>query len=173
LVIKLDAWNIGELALLRECFPGTPWLFLYRDPLEIAVSHVRRPGMHMVPGMIGASVLDDGLQFSGQEDFISRRLGRLLKTGLEHCQASAGLAVNYTELPGAMAGRLTAFFGLDEEQGRKAFAAAERHAKQPMQVFAGDSEEKRQEASGLLRERVMHWAQKPYEALEALRTSSV
>ncbi|MXR28952.1 sulfotransferase family protein, partial [Pseudomonas sp. PICF6] len=48
LVIKLDAWNIGELALLRECFPDTPWLFVYRDPLEIAVSHWRRPGMHMV-----------------------------------------------------------------------------------------------------------------------------
>ncbi len=32
LVVKLDAWNIGELALLRECFPDTPWLFLYRDP---------------------------------------------------------------------------------------------------------------------------------------------
>ena len=82
LVIKLDAWNIGELPLLRECFPETPWLFLYRDPLEIAVSHLRRPGMHMVPGMIGASVLDDELPFAGREDFIARRLGRLLQVGV-------------------------------------------------------------------------------------------
>jgi hypothetical protein len=44
LVIKLDAWNIGEWPLLQACFPDTPWLFVYRDPLEIAVSHVRRPG---------------------------------------------------------------------------------------------------------------------------------
>ncbi|EJL05423.1 hypothetical protein PflQ2_5497 [Pseudomonas fluorescens Q2-87] len=169
LVVKLDAWNIGELPLLRECFPDTPWLLLYRDPLEIAVSHLRRPGMHMVPGMIGASVLDDGLPFSGQEDFIPRRLGRLLHSGLEHCQAFAGVAVNYTELPEAMAGRLATFFGLDDEQTRQAFARVERHAKQPMQVFAGDSEDKRREASALLRERVMQWAQGPYEALETLR----
>ncbi|WHS60598.1 sulfotransferase family protein [Pseudomonas sp. G2-4] len=171
LVVKLDAWNIGELPLLRACFPDTPWLFVYRDPLEIAVSHLRRPGMHMVPGMIGASVLDEGLPFSSQEDFISRRVGRLLAKGLEHCQAFAGMAVNYTELPEAMAGRLAVFFRLDDAQCRQVFAAVGQHSKQPMQVFAGDSEDKRREASPLLRGRVMHWAQGPYEALECLRKS--
>jgi hypothetical protein len=169
LVIKLDAWNIGELPLLRECFPDTPWLFVYRDPLEIAVSHLRRPGMHMVPGMIGASVLDDGLAFNSQEDFVARRLGRLLQAGLEHCHEFGGRAVNYVELPDAMAGRLATFFGLDEAQCRQVFATVGLHAKQPAQAFVGDSEDKRREASQLLRDRVKHWAQEPYEALESLR----
>lgn len=111
LVIKLDAWNIAELPLLRECFPETPWLFLYRDPLEIAVSHMRRPGMHMVPRMIGVSGLDDELPFDSREDYIARRLERLLSMGLAHCRELGGLAVNYRELPGAMAGRLAGFFG--------------------------------------------------------------
>ncbi|WP_434561272.1 sulfotransferase family protein [Pseudomonas sp. R1-6] len=168
LVIKLDAWNIGELALLRECFPDTPRLFLYRDPLEIAVSHLRRPGMHMVPGLIGASVLDDELPFVSQEDFISRRVGRLLTTGLEHCQAFAAMAVDYTELPEAMTGRLAAFFGLDDEQRRRVFAKVGQHAKQPAQAFTGDSEDKRREASALLHERVRCYAQAPYEALRSL-----
>ncbi|CDF93701.1 MULTISPECIES: aspartyl beta-hydroxylase [unclassified Pseudomonas] len=168
LVIKLDAWNIGELSRLRECFPDTPWLFVYRDPLEIAVSHLRRPGMHMVPGMIGASVLDDGLPFGGPEDFIARRVGRLLQAGLEQCQASAAQTVDYRELPDAMAGRLAVFFQLDEVQRRQAFASVKRHAKQPAQGFTGDSEEKRREASPLLRERVQAWAQGPYEALKSL-----
>ncbi|MDO7898620.1 sulfotransferase family protein [Pseudomonas citrulli] len=168
LVIKLDAWNIGELPLLRACFPDTPWLFLYRNPLEIAVSHLRRPGMHMVPGMIGPSVLDDGLPFGNQEDFIPRRLGRLLAAGLQHCQALAGLAVNYTELPGAMTGRLAAFFGLDDERCANIFAAVGQHAKQPAQAFVDDSADKRREASALLREGVMRWAQGPYEALKSL-----
>lgn len=169
LVIKLDAWNIGELALLRECFPDTPWLFLYRNPLEIAVSHMRRPGMHMAPGMIGASVLDDGAPFDGQEDYVARRLGRLLQVGLEHCRALAGTAVNYAELPEAMAGRLAGFFRLDIEQRGQAFSAVGLHAKQPTQVFAGDSEDKRREASPLLRDQVERWAQAPYESLESLR----
>lgn len=169
LVIKLDAWNIGELPLLRECFPETPWLFLYRDPLEIAVSHLRRPGVHMVPGMIGASVLDDEFPFSGREDYIARRLGRLLATGLAQCQAFGGWAVNYSELPQAMAGRLAVFFTLDIEQRRQVFAAVGQHAKQPSQVFVGDSDDKRREASALLRERVGRWAREPYEGLEQLR----
>lgn len=169
LVIKLDAWNIGELPLLRECFPETPWLFLYRDPLEIAVSHLRRPGVHMVPGMIGTSVLDDEFPFSGREDYIARRLGRLLASGLAQCQAFGGWAVNYSELPQAMAGRLAAFFALDIEQRRQVFAAVGQHAKQPSQVFVGDGDDKRREASALLRERVGRWAREPYEGLEQLR----
>jgi len=171
LVIKLDAWNIGELPLLRECFADTPWLFLYRDPVEIAVSHLRRPGMHMVPGMIGASVLDDELAFVSQEDLIARRVGRLLATGLAHCQAFAATAVNYSELPEAMTGRLAAFFRLDDQQRRQVFAKVGQHAKQPGQAFTGDSEGKRREASALLRERVVHWAQGPYEALSSLPRS--
>lgn len=172
LVIKLDAWNIGELPLLRQCFPDTPWLFVYRDPLEIAVSHLRRPGMHMVPGLIGASVLDDALPFGGREDFVARRLGRLLQTGLEHCRTGGGVAVNYSELPEAMAGRLAAFFQLDTAQRRHAFAAVGRHAKQPAQAFVGDSEDKRREASSLLVERVRHRAKTPYQSLEWLRSHS-
>ncbi|KNH45859.1 sulfotransferase family protein [Pseudomonas sp. JV414] len=170
LVIKLDAWNIGELPFLRECFPETPWLFVYRDPLEIAVSHLRRPGMHMVPGMIGASVLDDEVALSGREDYIARRLGRLLASGLAQCLAFGGLAVNYSELPQAMTGRLAAFFALDIEQRRQVFAAVGQHAKQPLQVFVGDSDDKRREASALLCEQVEHWARVPYEALEKDRS---
>ncbi|MET0844793.1 MAG: sulfotransferase family protein [Pseudomonas sp.] len=167
LVIKLDAWNIAELPLLRECFPDTPWLFVYRDPLEIAVSHMRRPGMHMVPGMLGASGLDDELPFDCREDFIARRLGRLLELGSAYCREFGGLAVNYSELPDAMAGRLAGFFGLDGLQRGQVFAVVGRHAKQPSAVFVGDGDEKRREASALLRERVEHWARGPYEALVA------
>ncbi|RON02894.1 sulfotransferase family protein [Pseudomonas brassicacearum] len=172
LVIKLDAWNIGELKRLRECFPETPWLFVYRDPLEIAVSHLRRPGLHMVPGLIGASALDDGAAFEGREDFIARRLGELLQLGVEHCREFSGLAVNYRELPGAMEGRLAAFFALNTEQQTLVFSAVNQHAKQPVETFVADSEGKQREASPLLRERVECWVHGPYEALEQWRSAS-
>ncbi|MEO6681131.1 MAG: sulfotransferase family protein [Pseudomonas sp.] len=171
LVIKLDAWNIAELPVLRECFPDTPWMFVYRDPLEIAVSHLRRPGMHMVPGMIGASGLDDDQPFDSREDYIARRLGRLLGLGLAQCREFGGLAVNYSELPGAMAGRLAGFFGLEGVQREQVFAAVGQHAKQPTEVFVGDSDSKRREASPLLVERVERWAREPYLALENSRQS--
>lgn len=168
LVIKLDAWNIGEQALLRQCFPTTPWLFVYRDPLEIAVSHLRRPGMHMVPGMIGPSVLDAG-GFTDRESFIARRLGRLLQKGLDRAREFDGLLLNYQELPAAMDGRLGDFFGLTAAQRRAVFACTERHAKQPDQAFQDDVADKRQAASPALVEQVQRWARGPYERLERQR----
>lgn len=169
LVIKLDAWNIGEWPLLQDCFADTPWLFLYRDPLEIAVSHLRRPGMHMVPGMLGDCVLEDGLPFEGREEFIARRLGRLLAAGVMHCRDSGGLPVSYSELPEAMAGRLARFFRLNDEQCKQVFAATAQHAKQPSQAFIADGDDKRREASAMLRMHVQNCTRAPYEALEKLR----
>ncbi|MGC5703854.1 sulfotransferase family protein [Pseudomonas sp. NFXW11] len=171
LVVKLDAWNIGELPWLRQCFPSTPWLFLYRDPLEIAVSHLRRPGMHMVPGLIGPSALDS--EPSGErESYIARRLGRLLQRGFDHSREHAGLLLNYQELPAAMDGRLGDFLGLSQAQRSRALACSSWHAKQPEQAFHGDSEDKRQAASAALIEQVQRWARGPYERLERRRLGS-
>ncbi|MGE7955744.1 sulfotransferase family protein [Pseudomonas sp. NPDC089530] len=169
LVIKLDAWNIGELPLLRQCFADTPWLFLYRDPLEIAVSHLRRAGMHMTPGLLGPCALDDGAPFHDRESWIARRLGRLLQLGLEHCRERAGLALNYNELPGAVDGHLGDFFGLDALQRQAAFARIGQHAKQPAQAFVDDRQGKQAQASARLREQLEQWARAPYAALEQLR----
>jgi hypothetical protein len=172
LVIKLDAWNIGELPLLHECFPEVPWMFVYRDPLEIAVSHIRRAGMHMVPGIIGPSSLDGENQSDSREDYIGQRLGRILDFGLEHCRALGGLPVNYRELPGAVSGHLGDFFGLDVVQRSKAMKASAWHTKQPAQVFVADTQDKQREATDLLTKRIEYWTRMSYEALELLRGST-
>lgn len=38
LFIKLDAWHILSLPLLRRVFPGVPCYFVFRDPVEVMVS---------------------------------------------------------------------------------------------------------------------------------------
>ncbi|MFJ4143447.1 sulfotransferase family protein [Pseudomonas sp. NPDC089734] len=169
LVVKLDAWSIGELPLLHECFPDVPWMFVYRDPLEIAVSHMRRAGIHMVPGIIGPCALDGNSPGDSREDYIAQRLGRVLDLGLEYCRAFGGLPVNYRELPEAMDGHLAEFFGLDTAQRNQALSAAGRHAKQPTQAFVADSQDKHREASDLLRDRVEYWARSAYDALETVQ----
>jgi hypothetical protein len=50
--IKLDNWSIAALPLLQKAFPGTPCLFLYRDPVEVMASHQRQAGQQMVPGLL-------------------------------------------------------------------------------------------------------------------------
>lgn len=52
--VKFDAWAVLDLDVLRRAFPGVPWIFLYRDPVEVLVSHARRPGAHVIPGLMKA-----------------------------------------------------------------------------------------------------------------------
>ena len=170
LAVKLDAWNLYELPLLRRCFPDTPWLFLYRDPLEIAASHLQQPGMHMVPGLIGESPLNlvDEAP-TPREEFIARRLGRLLQTAAELHRQHGGLLLNYSELPMALGGRLRTLFGLDAGQVATALAGSGQNAKRPEQAFAADTQRKRDGASTPLRVAVGRWAEAPYRDLERLR----
>ena len=48
--VKFDSWNTLDLALIRRAFPDVPWIFLYRDPVEVIVSHMRQRGSQMIPG---------------------------------------------------------------------------------------------------------------------------
>lgn len=170
LVVKLDAWNLYELPLLRHCFPDTPWLFLYRDPLEIAASHLQQPGMHMVPGLLGDSPLNLADEAPApREEFIARRLSRLLQLAVEQHRQYGGLLLNYSELPMALGGRLRTMFGLDAGQLAMALESSWQNAKRPGQAFAADAQRKRDEASRPLREAVSRWAAPPYHDLEALR----
>lgn len=171
LVVKLDAWSIFELPLLRRCFPHTPWLFLYRDPLEIAVSHLHAPGRHMVPGLIGASPLAIPLEHGAlsRPQFIARTLGKLLAAGLEQCRRHGGVAVNYAELPQAVTGRLAPMLALDRRDAAPMLAGARHHAKRPGEVFEPDHARKRQAVDDATRAEVERWARQPYAALEALR----
>ncbi|WP_313053745.1 sulfotransferase family protein [Pseudomonas lopnurensis] len=170
LAVKLDAWNIFELPLLRRCFPTTPWLFLYRDPLEIAVSHLQQPGMHMIAGMLGASPLNQVEDAPApRETFIARRLGRLLETAAHLCREHDGLALDYSELPMALDGRLREWLGLDATQVTRALEACGRHAKRPAQAFTADGQRKRAEATSQLGAAIERWADAPYRELERLR----
>ncbi len=172
LVVKLDAWNIFELPLLRQCFPATPWIFLYRDPLEIAVSQLHSPGRHMVPGLIGASPLAMPAEQAAalsRPEFIARTLGRVLAAGFDHCIAHGGLALNYTELPHAVGGRLADVLGLGAGDAIAALAGSREHAKRRGELFEPDRERKRQAADEATRTQVERWAQPPYLALERLR----
>src|SRR5271166_2775407 len=43
LFVKFDPVCIMDFSLLRRVFPGVPWIFVYRDPVEVMVSHLRGP----------------------------------------------------------------------------------------------------------------------------------
>lgn len=175
LVVKLDAWNIFEADVLQRLYPTTPWIFLYRDPLEIVVSQLRQPGAHTVPGMLGPSPLDvcaaEAAQLSPLE-FVARSIGKILQQGLAQCREHGGVPVNYRELPDAVWGRLAPLFDVRASDVAHVQALAHYDAKQPSLHFIADSQRKRDGASAEVQAAVERWAREPYEALERLRLSS-
>ena len=172
--VKLDAWNIFDVALLRKAFPRTPWIYLYRDPLEIAVSQLRERGAYMVQGMVGPTVdlfsPADALAMP-TEEFIARVLGHMLEAAAASCASEAGLLVHYNELPVAMWTRLREVLGVGgDEAAQEALQSAARwNAKSPQLAFDADSQRKQSEASEELRAANERWAAPAYRALERLR----
>ncbi|HZZ91161.1 MAG TPA: hypothetical protein VFE23_01290 [Usitatibacter sp.] len=176
-VVKLDAWSIFELHTLREAFPATPWVYLYRDPLEIAVSQVRERGAYMVPGMLGPALeLLGAVEVARMphEEFIARVLGRMLEAAGEGCAREGGVLLHYEELPEALWTWAAPLFGVRDDPAIRAALghAARWNAKNPQLEFESDSGRKQREASPALREAIERWAHPAYHRLETARLAA-
>jgi len=175
-VVKLDAWNIFDLALMRKAFPETPWIYLYRDPLEIAESQMRERGRYMIPGMLGAVedvIGPDAGPGIGAEEFVARLVGRMLEAGHAGCRDHGGIALHYDRLPQALWTTLRERLGIADDPGtlETLRTVAQRDAKHPQIEFTADSRDRRAQASGELRALVDRWAMPAYQALEHIRSS--
>ena len=53
--IKMDSWHILTYETIRQLYPTTPFIFLYRSPDAVVRSQRRRRGMQAIPGLIPAT----------------------------------------------------------------------------------------------------------------------
>jgi gluconate kinase len=176
-VIKLDAWSVFELDLVRKAFPDTPWVYLYRDPLEIAVSQLSARGAYMVPGVLGPALYmfdQKEVMAMRPEEFIARVLGKMLEAGYAGCLHAGGRALHYPQLPQALWTGLGEVFGIRDDAAslEKLQNAARRDAKHPQFEYVKDSEPRQREATPALRDFVERWATPAYRALEDARAGA-
>lgn len=170
-VVKFDAWNARSLGLVRRAFPDVPWVFLFREPLEVLVSQFRQRGAHMVPGALDPALFGlarDAITRMPPEEYCARVLASIYRSALEHRDAGA-LFVDYRELPGAVFERILGAFGLDSDEAERTrmLELAGRDAKNPNLPFSPDSEVKEREATQTLREAADRWVRPLYEELLA------
>lgn len=170
-VLKLDAWQTADLPLLARAFPQTPWIYLYRDPLEVMVSHAEGQSYMMSAAhahvTLGLSVVE-AMQVPRAE-LCARVLERVGENAIA-AGANAERLVNYTELPEAVVTRIAPAFGLplDETSVAAMRATTGMHAKRPGEIFAPDASEKRDRATPEIREAAERLAPL-YQRFEALR----
>ena len=172
LFLKFSAWHTLDLALMQKAFPGVPWLFVYREPLEVMVSNLQTTSSQMLPTPVALALF--GLSPAevaamSQEEYMARYLARICEAGLE--QRQQGRFVNYRELPEAVWTWLPEYFGVS--YGTAELAAIQQagqfNAKNPGQRFTPDSQSKQQEASALARQMTTQWIEPLYDRLEAAR----
>lgn len=173
LFVKLDGWHTFDLPLLRQAFPDTPWIFLYRDPVEVLVSSVNAPGMHLVPNLVDIPALkmtfEEAISMP-QAEYMARVLAKISQAGLQNIVPLGGLPLEYTTLPEAVTTRIASHFNLKLTPGEAA-AMMERtpfYAKQRQLYFEPDSTTKQQEASPEIRALCEKYLDPIYRQLQAL-----
>jgi len=175
LYLKTDCWHIHDLDLMREAFPDTPWIFLYRDPVEVMVSQARIPAEWTVPAILHPQRLRMEMSDWDPREldvYRARALAKICVAGLLAVQQTdGGLLVNYNELPEAMYDRLLTHFDLREEDLPAMQKAALQNAKSPSACFTKDASEKQATASERLRAVVAEHLLPVYMQLEAERTA--
>lgn len=170
--VKLDSWHTLALPLFRRAFPSVPWLFLYREPIEVLVSQMRQRGAQMVAEFISPSLY--GIDNAGAmraEDYCARVLNRICTSVIDNYGAGGGLLVNYRDLPGAIWTRILPHFGVTcSDDERAAINRVARYdAKAPSFEFADDTASKQRAATDLVRASAERQLGDVYRRLEDLR----
>jgi len=173
--VKFDAWAARHVGLIARAFPGVPWIFLYRDPLEVVVSHQRQVTYFMspdaAPSFFGIDVAS-AVRIPPFE-YQARVLAQIMQDVLESNPEPKRL-VNYNELPSAIWDRVAPLFGVvptgAEVERMRALAGVD--VKAPSQRFQPDAGMKWETADAALRAAVDRYARPLYEELERQRLLS-
>ena len=171
-VLKLDAWHTLALPLFRRAFPTVPWVFLYRDPVEVLVSQLRQPGAQMIPEFVPTGFY--GIEsFDHTHAYYARVLGRICEAALDK-HRDGGLLVNYRELPQAVFAAVLPHFGIvcSDSEREIMKEAARRDAKAPHLAFVDDSAAKQEAATASIRALAERHLGAVYRGLEGLRNLS-
>ncbi|MFZ4875356.1 hypothetical protein ACL9RI_09740 [Janthinobacterium sp. Mn2066] len=168
-VIKFDCWHIHSLDLIRQAFPGTPCLFLYREPQAVLASHQRQRGPQMVPGMLHPALLPlpgHALAPGDLDGYAGLVLASLYDAAHRHAATKNLQLINYRQLPDIVFSDLLERLGIQPTAGQLQTMRARSglHAKYGT-AFQGDQHGP---AAGRLQQ-IAALLQPGYAALEALR----
>jgi hypothetical protein len=174
LIIKFDSWNTLDLPLIRRAFPNVPWVFSYRNPVEVLVSQMRQRAVYMIPGLLGSEVADPAAALealTNPEEHCSKVLASFCRAALEQHRHDPGLLVNYSELPGAVEARLLGAFGIVASHQDIIImqSATQFNAKNPCMPFENDTEGKERAATEKIRQMADRWIGPHYDDLETCR----
>lgn len=114
LYFKFQSITVPNIAIISAAFPKTPWIFVYREPVQVIMSHFKKGGTsapclreHRRPRHETASILgldDRAAAAVPPERYCAAHLAMLCASALENDERAGAMAlmVNYDALPGAL-----------------------------------------------------------------------
>ncbi len=174
LFVKFDSWSIMDLPVIRRAFPDVPWVFVYRDPLEVMVSHRRQRGSQMVPGVVNPRVFGfepAAIAHLSLDEYCAQALGKICQAAADHLAEGTGRLVPYRHLPDVVWSALLDVFGVEHSAGdvEQMRHATQWHAKNPSVHFANDMAAKQAAATDELRLLAAQWVEPAYARLTVLQ----
>jgi hypothetical protein len=175
--IKFDSWHAMFLPLIQRAFPGAPWIFLYREPLEVMASAKKQLGGQMIPGVLQPALFGWDEAAVGKMrlfEYAARVLARLCEAAHTQAQAGNGKLVNYRQLPTSIWPALMDYWRVEfsADETARMLGAAQLNAKNPFLPFEADSQAKRDSASPELRALTQQWLDGVYQQLESQRQAT-
>jgi hypothetical protein len=175
--IKFACCSVSQLERVRRIWPGVPWIFLYRDPIETIVSNASNPPAWLldddhrilahITGTPAAQVAEMSL-----EERCARSIGSFFS--MAHTLANDNsMLLNYNQLSLSVISNVLRFFGAEPTAAEMdAIASRSRlYSKNTNdEQFVADAEAKRQDASEFVRDAAERWANGPYSLLELRRS---
>lgn len=140
LFIKTDSWHVCFYQLLRQLYPDTPFILLYRNPQEVLRSQQKKRGMHAVPGVVESAVFGfDDAPVSDLDAYFAKVMERYLSLFKEISEKDDNsLLVNYNHGMLNVAMQVAAFtkLAISPEEHKKMETRCQFNAKYPGEVFS-------------------------------------
>jgi len=145
LFIKTDSWHIFFYKQIRELYPQTPFILLYRRPDEVVRSQQKKRGMHAIPRVIEPALFgfnEEELQQMNLDEYIGAVLEKYFQAFLNIVEKDPlAIPVSYHEGPVAMVEKIAEISGtsIGPAEMEKIKSRTMYHAKYPHEVFAEEA----------------------------------
>mmetsp|Transcript_18109 Transcript_18109/g.22170 ORF Transcript_18109/g.22170 Transcript_18109/m.22170 type:complete len:427 (-) Transcript_18109:376-1656(-) len=192
LYFKIQSIGVKSIQVFRKAFPGTPWIFLYREPVQVMRSHLktedtkkavclrskRRPDrdiIELVKGISGNEKLISDLTY---EEHCAAHLATLCEAALQQARESNGKGkiVNYDGLMDELASNIIPKHflskgSMSKEEKDRILEVSEHYSKgrDMGRVWKEDSNEKEDTAWKELKDASDLYLRPVYNKLEAMR----